>query len=106
MKGNWRLQLLMELCCLGQNELAQLAGMDKAVRSRVVRKQKKVDPSNKTNLMQVLERRLSNLRLDSFLLLEVKQDALRLDFVCVGTQGVRTHELGQPSPSTGPRVHW
>jgi len=70
MKRNWRLQLLMELCCLGQNELAQLAGMDKASLSRILSGQKKANPRQKTNLVQVLERRVSNVRLDSSLLFE------------------------------------
>jgi len=69
-KRNWRLQLLMELCCLGQNELAQLAGMDKAALSRIMSGQKQASPRQKTNLVQVLQRRVSNIRLDSSLLFE------------------------------------
>ena len=70
MKRNWRLQLVMELCCLGQNELAQLAGMDKAALSRIMSGRKKANPRQRTNLVQVLEQRLSNIRLDSALLFE------------------------------------
>jgi transcriptional regulator with XRE-family HTH domain len=70
MKRNWRLQLLIELCCLGQNELAQLAGMGKAALSRILSGQKKASPRQKTSLVQVLEQRLSNMRLDSSLLFE------------------------------------
>jgi transcriptional regulator with XRE-family HTH domain len=70
MKRNWRLQLLMELCCLGQNELADLAGMDKAALSRIMSGQKKASPRQKTHLVQVLEHRLSNVRLDSSSLFE------------------------------------
>ncbi|MHA1217014.1 MAG: helix-turn-helix domain-containing protein [Candidatus Thorarchaeota archaeon] len=70
MKRNWRLQLLMELCSLGQNELAQLAGMDKAALSRIMSGQKQASPRQKTSLVQVLERRLSNVKLDSSQLFE------------------------------------
>jgi len=70
MKRNWRLQLPMELCCLGQNGLAQLAGMDKASVSRIMSGQKKASPRQETNLAQVLEDRLSNVRLGSSLMFE------------------------------------
>jgi transcriptional regulator with XRE-family HTH domain len=60
----------MELCCLGQNELAQLTGMDKAALSRIMSGQKRASARQKTNLVQVLERQLSNIRLDSSLLFE------------------------------------
>jgi len=53
-----------------QPELAELRGMYKAVRRRVMSKHKKADPRQKTDLMQVLEQRLSNVRLDSSLLFE------------------------------------
>lgn len=70
MNRNWRLQLLMELCCLGQNGLADLAGMDKAALSRIMSGEKKANPRQKMSLVQVLEHRLSNVRLDSSLLFE------------------------------------
>ena len=60
----------MELCCLGQNELAQLAGMDKAALSRIISGRKKASPRQKSTLVQVLEQRLSDVRLDSSLLFE------------------------------------
>jgi len=60
----------MELCCLGQNELAQLAGMDKAALSRIISGRKKASARQKTDLVQVLEQRLSSVRLDSSLLFE------------------------------------
>ena len=70
MNRNWRLQLLMELCWLGQNQLAQLAGMDKAALSRSLSGQKKVSSRQKTNLVQVLKHRLSDVKLDSSLVFE------------------------------------
>ena len=57
----------MELCWLGQNQLAQLAGMDKAALSRILSGQKKVSSRQKTNLVQVLKHRLSDVKLDSSL---------------------------------------
>jgi plasmid maintenance system antidote protein VapI len=70
MKRNWRLHLPMELCCLGQNELADLAGVDKAAVNRIISGQKKASPRQEANLVQVLEQRLSNLTLDSSVLFE------------------------------------
>ena len=58
---------LMELCWLGQNQLAQLAGMDKAALSRILSGQKKVSSRQKTNLVQVLKHWLSDVKLYSSL---------------------------------------
>jgi len=57
----------MELCWLGQNQLAQLAGMDKAALSRILSGQKKASSRQKTNFVQVLKHRLSDVKLESSL---------------------------------------
>ncbi len=68
MARNERLDLLMEVCGLGQNELADMAGMDKASLSRIVNGKKKPSGKQRAAIVRVLEERMRGIRLDSCML--------------------------------------
>ena len=65
MARNERLDLLMELCGLGQNELADMAGMDKAAMSRIVNGKNEPSEKQRAAIVRVLEGRLREVRVDS-----------------------------------------
>jgi transcriptional regulator with XRE-family HTH domain len=65
MQRNRKLDLLLELCALGQNELADLCGMDKAAMSRIINGKQPPSPRHKAAITRVLEERLRGIRIDS-----------------------------------------
>ena len=65
MQGNRKLYLLMELCALGQNELADLCGTDRAAMSRIINGKQPPSPRHRAAIMRVLEERLREIRIDS-----------------------------------------
>jgi len=68
MARNQKLDLLMELCGLGQNELADLCGMDKAAMSRIINGKKKPSGRQRAAITRALEERMRGIRLDSGML--------------------------------------
>lgn len=68
MARNEKLDLLMELCGLGQNELADLCGMDKAAMSRIVNGKKEPSGKQRAAITRVLEEKMRGMRLDSAML--------------------------------------
>jgi DNA transposition AAA+ family ATPase len=65
MQRNQRLDILIELCGLGQNELADLCGMDKAAMSRIINGKHPASPKQRAAITRVLEGRLREVRVDS-----------------------------------------
>lgn len=65
MARNQKLDLLLELCGLGQNELADMARMDKAAMSRIINGKQKPSGKQRTAIVRVLEERMRGIRLDS-----------------------------------------
>lgn len=65
MARNEKLDLLMELCGLGQNELADLCGMDKAAMSRIVNGKTAASGKQRAAITRVLEERMREVRIDS-----------------------------------------
>ncbi len=68
MARNARLDLLMEVCGLGQNELADMAGMDKAAMSRIVNGKKEPSGKQRAAIVRVLEKRMREVRIDSVMI--------------------------------------
>ena len=68
MQRNHRLDLIIELCGLGQNELADLCGMDKAAMSRIMNGKNQPSLKHKTAITRVLEGRLREVKVDSSML--------------------------------------
>ena len=65
MARNQKLDLLIELCGLGQNELADLCGMDKAAMSRIVNGKQPPSLKHRAAITRVVEGRLREVRIDS-----------------------------------------
>ena len=68
MPRNEKLDLLIELCGLGQNELADMAGMDKAAMSRLINGKQPPSPKQRAAITRVLEGRMRDVRIDSSML--------------------------------------
>lgn len=70
MARNEKLDLLMELCGLGQNELADLCGMDKASLSRIMNGKKEPSARQRAAITRILEERMREVRIDSAMVFE------------------------------------
>ena len=70
MARNQKLDMLMELCGLGQNELADLCGMDKAAMSRIVNGKQPPSLKQRAAITRVVEGRLREVRIDSAMVFE------------------------------------
>jgi transcriptional regulator with XRE-family HTH domain len=70
MQRNQRLDILIELCGLGQNELADLCGMDKAAMSRIINGKNEPSTKQRAAITRVLEGRLREVRVDSSMLFD------------------------------------
>jgi len=70
MQRNQKLDLLLQLCGLGQNQLADLCGMDKASMSRIMNGKQSPSPKHRAVITGVLEGRLREVRIDSAMVFE------------------------------------